>query len=512
MPSIYREIEQLVAYGIQAGLLEDADKVFARNRILAVLKLDDWEDDAGESTENADLPSILKNILDWAADHGLLAANTVTERDILDTEIMNCLLPRPSEVIRNFEQKYHTNPQAATEYFYHLSSASHYIREDRIKKNKQWKTMTPYGEIDITINLSKPEKDPKEIALLKDLPSSNYPECLLCKENEGYKGTLRHPARATHRIIPLTLNEEGWYLQYSPYVYYNEHCIVFRDQHIPMKISAETFNRLLDFTEQFPHYFLGSNADIPIVGGSILSHDHFQGGNYRFALEKAEEGEAVQLDGFPSVIVAPVKWPMSVIRVRGKKAEVAAVSTLIYQKWLKYSDPSVGIFSETDGVPHNTVTPIARRRGDLFEIDVVLRNNRTSAEHPDGIFHPHKQLHHIKKENIGLIEVMGLAVLPGRLESELSRLAAYVLAPPDGKENWQEDLLKHWDWYHSILKKYHDIDADNVGKILEDDVGKIFLAVLEDAGVFKQDEQGLAAFTNFIQLVTESRDDDEQYE
>ncbi|MCM3574461.1 UDP-glucose--hexose-1-phosphate uridylyltransferase [Mesobacillus subterraneus] len=499
MRSIYHEIENLIAYGMKEGLLEKEDKIYARNRILAVLKIDDWDDSAANMENNLDLTSTLNKILDWAADQGLLESNTITERDILDTEIMNCLLPRPSEVVREFNLRYENSPKKATEYFYHISNASNYIRKDRIKKNKHWKTMTPYGEIDITINLSKPEKDPKEIALLKDIPSSNYPSCLLCKENEGYRGTLRHPARASHRVIPLTLNGEGWFLQYSPYVYYNEHSIVFRDQHIPMRISEHTFLRLLDFTDQFPHYFLGSNADLPIVGGSILSHDHFQGGSYTFALEKADEGEAMNIGSFPSVSITQVKWPMSVIRVRGSKEEVARVTNLIYEKWQDYSDPSVGVLSHTEGVPHNTVTPIARRRGDLFEMDVVLRNNRTSEEHPDGIFHPHKELHHIKKENIGLIEVMGLAVLPGRLESELSRLAGYLITPPAGKENWYEDLLKHWNWYTSILDRYNDIKEDNVGKILEDEVGRIFLAVLEDAGVFKQDDQGLAAFSRFIE-------------
>ena len=496
MLTIYRELENLLSYGITEKLMEAEDKIYVRNRILAVLNLNEWKE-AGPSAKIPPLATILTNILDWAAENGRLHSNTVTERDILDTEIMNCLLPRPSEVVREFNNRYSEKPKKATDYFYHFSKASNYIREDRIAKNRQWKSLTPYGEMDITINLSKPEKDPKEIALLKNIPASHYPTCLLCKENEGYKGTLRHPARGSHRIIPVRLNGEGWYLQYSPYVYYNEHSIVFREDHLPMKISKQTFDRLLDFTELFPHYFLGSNADLPIVGGSILSHDHFQGGRYMFALEKAQEEKMVVLSDYPSVTIGMVKWPMSVIRVRGSKKEVAEVTDHIYREWQTYSDPSVNVISETAGVPHNTVTPIARRRGDLFEMDVVLRNNRTSEEHPDGIFHPHQELHHIKKENIGLIEVMGLAVLPGRLASELARLADY-LVDSVAKENWDEDMLKHWKWFTIINEKHPHLDEQNVHHVLEKEVGGVFQLVLEHAGVFKQNEHGKEAFARFL--------------
>lgn len=496
MHKIYQEIDQLLSYGIAQHLFEAEDAIYVRNRILALLDLPEWIE-PGSQEEPQPLSTILNNILDYAAAKGLLASNTVTERDIFDTEIMNCLLARPSEVIREFRQNYQISPEHATDYFYHLSQASNYIREDRIAKNRQWKTATPYGEIDITINLSKPEKDPKEIAMMKDLPSSSYPLCLLCRENEGYKGTLRHPARGTHRIIPVTLNQEGWFLQYSPYVYYNEHCIVFREEHLPMKISMDTFNRLLDFTQQYPHYFVGSNADLPIVGGSILSHDHFQGGRYTFALEKAAQLEVHTLDAFPTVTIGIVNWPMSVIRVRGSKEEVAEVTNLIYEKWQSYSDPEVGVYAETAGTPHNTVTPIARRHGELYEMDVVLRNNRTSAEHPDGIFHPHSELHHIKKENIGLIEVMGLAVLPGRLDAELEQLAAYLVNPLE-KSSWKPELMKHWDWYQTMRETYSELNEQNVHAILQAEVGRVFQTVLEHAGVFKQDEQGKEAFSRFV--------------
>ncbi|MCM3654276.1 UDP-glucose--hexose-1-phosphate uridylyltransferase [Metabacillus litoralis] len=497
--SIFKEIQNLLEYGSKKGLFEKEDEIYVRNRILSFLGLNEWEDCAAENP----LPlvvDILDKILDWSFEQGKMETNTTTERDIFDTEIMNCLIARPSEVIREFYDNYQYNPEKATKKYYEMSISSNYIREGRIAKNKQWKTATPYGEIDITINLSKPEKDPKEIALLKDAPASTYPTCLLCIENEGYYGTLRHPARATHRIIPIEINNEDWYLQYSPYVYYNEHCIVLRKQHIPMKISRATFERLLDFTEKFPHYFVGSNADLPIVGGSILAHDHFQGGGYTFAVEKAEIEETFQLQDYPSLTIGIVKWPMSVVRVCGSKEEVANVTEHIWGKWQQYSDPSVDLFSYTGETPHNTVTPIARRRGELYEMDIVLRNNRTSEEHPDGIFHPHQELHHIKKENIGLIEVMGLAVLPGRLANELNQLAKYLTAPIEQSE-WKETLLKHWDWYKEILQKYESITKENVMRILEDEVGDKFQMVLEHAGVFKQTDEGKRAFSTFLKTL-----------
>ncbi|PLT31047.1 UDP-glucose--hexose-1-phosphate uridylyltransferase [Peribacillus deserti] len=498
--TIYQSIQSLLNYGVQQGLLESEDVVYSRNRILDILGLDDWEECEGFTST---LDNILNTILDWAAGQGILTSNTTTERDILDTEIMNCLMPRPSEVVRTFKENYTKSPETATDAYYHLSLTSNYIRKNRIAKNKQWKSETPYGDIDITINLSKPEKDPKEILLLKSAPQGNYPACALCRENEGYRGNLRNAARATHRIIPLTLNDEGWFLQYSPYVYYNEHSIVFREEHLPMKISGDTFTRLLEFTEQFPHYFIGSNADLPIVGGSILTHDHFQGGRYEFAIERAEIEEWITLGRYPSVTLGIVNWPMSVIRVRGDKDEVQAVTEYIWKSWQTYSDPEADVYAFSGETPHNTVTPIARRRGDLYEMDVVLRNNRTSEEHPHGIFHPHDELHHIKKENIGLIEVMGLAVLPGRLAEELKQVAEYLLHPVP-KENWEESVLKHWEWTQNISARYGSITAENVMNIIEAEVGAVFQTVLEHAGVFKRTEEGKGAFLKFLHRLKEN--------
>lgn len=524
---IYQHIKNLIQYGFEEQLLEKGDEFYARNRILATLGIDEWQEpqvkyrlakedrrqvQADVSGENLisdqvdslgenqlpDLADILNGILDWAYQNGRLSSNTITERDLFDTEIMNCLMPRPSEVIREFQGNYEKTPTTATDRFYQLSMASNYIRTDRIAKNKVWKAATPYGEIDITVNLSKPELDPKEIARLRELPVSSYPTCLLCPENEGYKGTLGHPARATHRVIPVTLNQEDWCLQYSPYVYYNEHSIVFRKQHVPMKISRATFDRLLDFTETFPHYFIGSNADLPIVGGSILSHDHFQGGRYTFAIERADLLESMKIADFPDVTIGMVNWPMSVVRVSGSKEGVAGVTEYIWRKWQMYSDPNAEVFAFSGEIPHNTVTPIARRRGELYEMDIVLRNNRTSEFHPDGIFHPHQELHHIKKENIGLIEVMGLAVLPGRLATELAQLAEYLVNSVD-RAKWEESLFKHWDWYVELKQKYPDIALENVNEMIEREVGLKFQQVLEHAGVFKQTPAGKTAFSTFLQ-------------
>jgi UDPglucose--hexose-1-phosphate uridylyltransferase len=502
MTDIYQYIQDLIEYGVRKKLIEVDDVLYSRNRILALLGLEDWKDTDTHETL-LEISDILGGILDWAAESGLLVSNTTTERDIFDTEIMNCLMPRPSEVVREFKQHYKESPETATNQYYHLSLASNYIREDRVRKNKQWKSPTPYGEIDITINLSKPEKDPKEIALLKNAPAASYPACALCRENEGYKGNLRNAARATHRVIPITLNNEDWCLQYSPYVYYNEHCIVFREQHLPMKISRETFTRLLEFTEKFPHYFVGSNADLPIVGGSILSHDHFQGGRYEFAIERAYMEETITLPAYPSVTIGIVNWPMSVLRVRGDKKEVEEVTEFIWKRWQEYSDPNAEVFAFSGDVPHNTVTPIARRRGQDFEMDVVLRNNRTSDEYPFGIFHPHQEVHHVKKENIGLIEVMGLAVLPGRLEGELEKLSQYLLEKTP-KENWDESILKHWDWSREILKQYSSINHENIKEIIETEVGRKFQTVLEHAGVFKRTKDGKQAFLHFLKHLEQS--------
>lgn len=495
--NIYLAIEQLIQYGLMHELLQKEDVIYTRNRLLAALQLDEWQPPEG-APSSLSLSAILSSILDWAYEQGLLQTNTTTERDVWEAKLMNCLMPRPSEVIRIFYERYHQAPKQATDWFYALSRASNYIQTDRIAKNEHWKAATAYGELDITINLAKPEKDPKEIAKLKETPASTYPKCVLCAENEGYEGTWHHPARANHRIIPLSLLEERWYFQYSPYVYYNEHCIVFHAEHVPMKMERKTFERLLDFIEKFPHYFIGSNADLPIVGGSILAHDHFQGGRYLFAMEKAEIEEYMSLPAFPTLTAGIVRWPMSVVRLRGRKDEVLEAADLLYRTWQTYSDPSVEIYAYTEDTPHNTVTPIARRRGESFEMDIVLRNNRTSKEHPYGIFHPHEELHHLKKENIGLIEVMGLAVLPGRLSEELKTLATYLVHNVS-KDKWEEAMYKHSAWYEQIRASYPSIQEKNVWDILRTEVGKRFITVLEHAGVFKRTEEGKRAFRRFLQ-------------
>lgn len=497
METIFAAIEQLIHYAQHRGLLAPEDVVYARNRLLATLKLTEWQPAEAKDILLASPDRVLNAIIDWAYEQGLLETNTMTERDIWDAKLMDCVMPRPSEVIRTFYERYHRDPQEATDWFYSLSQASNYIQTARIAQNRQWKVSTMYGELDITINLAKPEKDPKEIAKRKEMPSSSYPKCVLCKENEGYEGTWGHPARSNHRVIPITLLGEQWYFQYSPYVYYNEHCIVFHAEHVPMKMDRKTLERLLDFVEQFPHYFIGSNADLPIVGGSILTHDHFQGGRYTFAMENAEIEEYISIPSFPSLTAGIVRWPMSVIRLTGAKEEVLEAAVRLYDTWRAYSDPDVDIIAYSGDVPHNTITPIARRRGHLFELDIVLRNNRTSTEHPYGIFHPHEELHHIKKENIGLIEVMGLAVLPGRLDLELETLADYLVHRTK-KEDWDETMLKHWDWYESILSANPYTTKDNVYELLRNEVGQRFVTVLEHAGVFKRDKRGKDAFRRFL--------------
>ncbi len=493
---IYEKVESLLQYGQEMQLFPQEDKIYIRNRLYAVLELPGVSEHPSLQSSQEDFHTTLASILDWAYENNRLVEDTVTERDILDAQIMDCLMGRPSEITRAFKERYRNNPKSATDYFYQVSKASNYIREDRIAENVEWKTATRYGELDITINLSKPEKDPKEIEKLKTLPKSNYPTCLLCKENEGYKGTLAHPARSNHRIIPIGLNGEEWFLQYSPYLYYPEHCIVFHGEHVPMKISGDTFNRLLEYVEWFPHYFVGSNADLPIVGGSILSHDHFQGGHYTFPIERASLIKEYELD---NVKIGMVKWPMSLLRIVGEKDDVLKMAIKVWRTWLSYNNEELNVFSHTDGVPHNTVTPIARRRGDLFEIDMVLRNNKTSEEHPGGIYHPHKELHHIKKENIGLIEVMGLAVLPGRLKNELELMEKY-LNENVPVEDWEDNMIKHQDWYIELKQKYQSDDTSiEWPSILQDEVGYKFEQVLEHAGVFKQNEQGIEALDAFIQ-------------
>ena len=491
-------IKKLVTYGLNKGFFAESDKVFITNSILSALNLSDYEEPQEEYNE-IDLESTLSEILDYAVLKGIIE-DGVASRDLFDTKLMGLMLPRPSEVIKRFNEEYSVNPQSATDYYYKLSCDSDYIRSYRIAKDVKWVADTEYGDLDITINLSKPEKDPKAIAAAKNAVQSGYPKCLLCRENEGYAGHLNHPARQNHRIIPLTINNQPWCMQFSPYVYYNEHCIVFNSQHTPMQINRDTFKKLLDFVALFPHYFVGSNADLPIVGGSILSHDHFQGGHYTFAMEKAPIETEISFKGFSDVEAGIIKWPMSVIRLNAKDPErLIELADKILNKWRGYTDKDAFIFAETNGEPHNTITPIARRRGEDFELDLVLRNNITTEEHPLGVYHPHAELHHIKKENIGLIEVMGLAVLPARLKSEIADLSEAILSGKDISSD--ETLSKHADWVKEIKAKHSGINRGTIDAILKAEIGAVFAKVLEHAGVYKRDKNGKAAFIKFINTV-----------
>lgn len=492
---IYHSIQKLITYGLNSGLIPPEEKIYTTNLLLDILHLDDYEEPETSSTDS--LEDILAEILDYAVQKGLCDDNIIS-RDLFDTKIMNCLMPRPAQVIHTFFDKYQSSPKEATEYYYKLSQDSDYIRRYRVCKDQKWTTPTIYGDIDITINLSKPEKDPKAIAAAKLAKQSSYPKCLLCMENEGYAGRTNHPARCNHRIIPLTINDSAWGFQYSPYVYYNEHCIVFNGTHTPMKIDRSTFVKLFDFVKLFPHYFLGSNADLPIVGGSILSHDHFQGGHYTFAMAKAPLEREFSVTGYEDVESGVVKWPLSVIRLRGSNEKrLIDLADHILKNWRNYSDETALIFASTDGEPHNTITPIARFRDGKYELDLALRNNLTTPEHPLGLYHPHEELHHIKKENIGLIEVMGLAVLPARLKEEMALLRDYILNHRDIRSN--EKIEKHADWADEFLKKYHDISPDNIDHILRTEIGLAFVQVLEDAGVFKRNADGQKAFDRFLQ-------------
>ena len=495
---INKRIAQLINYGITRGLIEPEDQYWARNGILSVLGLDSYQEPEELPEYEAPLEEILKDLLDDAEARGVIPGG-VTSRDLLDTKMMAFLTPRPSQVIERFWHQYRISPQMATEWYYDFSRYTDYIRSYRVIKDMKWVAKTEYGDLDITINLSKPEKDPRAIAAAKLQKSVGYPKCLLCREAEGYVGRMDYPGRANHRIIPLKLNGENYFLQYSPYVYYNEHCIVLNEQHVPMKIDRATFQRLLDFVRQFPHYFLGSNADLPIVGGSILSHDHFQGGRYRFAMEKAPVERELVFPGFEDVQAGIVCWPMSVIRLRcADSGRIVQLADKILAAWRAYTDESVSIYAQTEGEPHNTITPIARRRGKDFEMDLVLRNNLTTQEHPLGLFHPHAELHHIKKENIGLIEVMGLAVLPARLKDELAQLAALLCSGGDLYAD--EATAKHAPWAEE-LKTRHDFSKEDAEAVLRQEVGQVFMQVLEDAGVFKRDEAGQAAFLRFAESV-----------
>ncbi|MDE7019276.1 MAG: UDP-glucose--hexose-1-phosphate uridylyltransferase [Lachnospiraceae bacterium] len=491
-------IRKLVAYGLKTGLIEESDKVYTINRLLELFGLDELEDSDEEiSMEVEELETVLSEMMDYAYEHDIMTENSIVYRDLFDTKIMSMLVPRPSEVIAKFANAYEISPREATDYFYKLSQDTDYIRRYRIKKDQKWVAATKYGDLDITINLSKPEKDPKAIAAAKNAKQSGYPKCLLCMENEGYAGRVNHPARQNHRIIPVTIHGSKWGFQYSPYVYYNEHCIVFNSKHIPMKIEHDTFCKLFDFVKQFPHYFVGSNADLPIVGGSILSHDHFQGGHYEFAMARAKVERSFSVNGFEDVEAGIVNWPMSVIRISSEDADrLIALADKILDAWRKYTDEEAFVFAETDGEPHNTITPIARKRGDKFELDLVLRNNITTQEHPLGVYHPHAELHHIKKENIGLIEVMGLAVLPARLKDEMEKLANAILSSEDIRKD--EMLEKHADWVDAFLPKYHEVNPENIMDILHKEIGDVFMRVLEDAGVYKRTEEGQAAFDRFV--------------
>ena len=492
---LYESIKKLVQYGIDTGLTPECERVYTTNLLLELFHEDNYEDIECTS-DNRDLEEILKDLLDEAVKRGIIE-DSITYRDLFDTKIMNCLMPRPSQIQKEFQEKYNISPEEATSYYYKLSQDSDYIRRYRIKKDRKWTVETKYGTLDITINLSKPEKDPKAIAAAGKAKSASYPKCQLCMENEGYAGRSNHPARENHRIIPITIQGRSWGFQYSPYVYYNEHCIVFNGEHVPMKIDRNTFAKLFDFIKLFPHYFLGSNADLPIVGGSILSHDHFQGGNYTFAMAKAPIIENFTVPGYEDVEAGIVKWPLSVIRLRGENTEqIIDLADHILSKWRTYTDEEAFIFAETDGVLHNTITPIARKKDGMYELDLTLRNNITTEEHPLGVYHPHEELHHIKKENIGLIEVMGLAVLPARLKGEMELLKEYIIEKKDLRSN--DQIAKHADWTDAFLSEYDNVTEENIEQILEQEVGKVFCKVLEDAGVYKCTDEGIKAFKRFI--------------
>ena len=493
---LYENIRHLVDYGIRTGLTPECERIYTTNLLLDLFHEDNYEEPEAVAYGSPDLETILANLLNIAVERGIIEDNVVY-RDLFDTKLMNCLLPRPAQVQAAFWEKYAISQEKATDYYYKFSQDSDYIRRYRVAKDLKWKVDSPYGEIDITINLSKPEKDPKAIAAARNAAASSYPKCQLCMENEGYAGRVNHPARENHRIIPITINQSNWGFQYSPYVYYNEHCIVFNGEHVPMKIDRAAFTKLFDFIKLFPHYFLGSNADLPIVGGSILSHDHFQGGHYTFAMAKAKIELPVTIPGYEDVEAGIVKWPLSVLRIRSKDtSRLIDLAEHVLNCWRSYTDEDAFIYAETNGEPHNTITPIARKNGDTYELDLTLRNNITTDEHPLGVYHPHAQYHHIKKENIGLIEVMGLAVLPSRLKEELELLADYIVNGKDIRSN--KKIEKHADWVEEFLPTYDNITKENVMEILQKEVGNVFTHVLEDAGVYKCTEQGRADFLKFI--------------
>ena len=496
---LQKNIKKLVTYGLDKKLIEPEDKTYTINQYLEVFRLDEY-DDPDITGEEIVLPEILDRLTDAAYDRYIIKSDDIVTRDLFDTKLMGIMTPKPSQVIKEFRTYYEESPKKATEFFYEFSQDTNYIRRDRVKKDMKWKVNSPYGDIDITINLSKPEKDPKAIAAAKNAKQSSYPKCQLCMENEGYAGRINHPARQNHRIMPIEINGGKWGFQYSPYVYYNEHCIVFNGQHVPMKIDRAAFTKLFDFVRQFPHYFLGSNADLPIVGGSILTHDHFQGGHYEFAMERAEIEKEFTIPGYEDVKAGIVHWPLSVIRIQSKdEKRLIDLADHILKKWRGYTDEEAYIFAETEGEPHNTITPIARKKGDMYELDLTLRNNITTEECPLGLYHPHNEYHHIKKENIGLIEVMGLAVLPSRLKAEMEHLSQCLIKGEDIVS--KEDLKKHAAWVEEIKEKYTDINEGNVMDILKEEIGQVFVKVLEDAGVYKYNEEGRKAFDRFIAVL-----------
>lgn len=497
-------ISALAQYAVDRGLIEENERIYSINMLLDVLKLDEYnpcDDEDKVIALSSDLEAILQFIDDYACDRGLIEENSVLYRDLFDTRVMNCFVRRPSEVIRIFNEKYAVSPKEATDFYYEYSKNSDYIRTYRIAKDIKWVYESEYGDIDITINMSKPEKDPKAIAAARNAKQSSYPKCLLCVENEGYAGRINHPARENHRIIPIKILGKEWGFQYSPYVYYNEHCIVLNREHTPMTINREVFEKLFDFIRQFPHYVIATNADLPIVGGSILSHEHFQGGNYSFAMSRAVIEKEVVFKGFEDVEAGILKWPMSVIRIRSTSQErLVDLADKILGAWREYTDEEAFIFAKTNGEPHNTITPAARFANGKYELDLALRNNITTEERPLGVYHPRNEYHHIKKENIGGIEVMGLAILPSRIKSEMELLARCIIEGKDIRSF--DELLKHADWAEEFIPKYEGkINKENVDEILKAEIGKVFVKVLEDAGVFKRDKKGREYFMKFIESV-----------
>lgn len=495
MRKIFYTIDKLIDYAIKKKLIEKEDKIFITNRILEILEINNYEETKMQY-ENEGLENILNKMSQYLVENKIID-DTITQKDIMDSKIMGILIPRPSEIIKNFYSMYKENPKTATEYYYNLSKDSNYIRTERIKKDLKWKTKTSYGNLEITINNSKPEKDPKDIANIKPTSKTLYPKCVLCKESEGYRGRCDFPGRSNHRIIPINLNEKKCFFQYSPYLYFNEHSIVLNSKHVPMKIEKNTLIELLDFVDKFKHYFLGSNADLPIVGGSILAHDHYQGGNHNFPIENAKVEDKFIIKGFEKVDVEKIKWPLTVIRLKGNnKNDISNLANIILEKWRSFSCEEVEIISHTHDILHNTITPIARFKNQKFEMDLVLRNNRTTNKYPFGIFHPHEELHHIKKENIGLIEVMGLAVLPSRLMKEMEDMKAYIL-----HGEYSLDIEKHIHWLDSILAKNKHITSENVDSIIKNEIGFVFEEVLLDCGVFKNNKKGRDSFKKFINTI-----------